>query len=333
MKHVFFVHSYITDLVARRVVEVEHLSPQDVVFLNARNFTSLNLPYRRADVSLLAKVKGSLPRRILVGWREVKARDRQLLRLTGGAAFHLYTPQTMERYIQVIRSHAGCAGFSYLEEGLNSYCTRAEIERTHPPTEPRFREKLGFRFRVRESRFFEDGYTRVYGVSSEVFPDLSNRVVLTDVFSKTRDEQFAEIENILALDALTVHRRIRLKSLLAAITRLAAFLHSERITTIHYKLHPAQDAGTEGVAIQAALREGGVRAVQLPDHVCLEELANARPGIRYFVNLSSVGLYAAIMGCRVFSYASWVAQAEPGFATYIELTPRVFKDKVEFLPV
>ena len=332
MKHLFLVHSYITCLVARQVVAREGLSPEDVAFLTTRNFTPQDLPYPQARAAQTPRIKGSMAHRIRLGWQVVKTQDRLVHQLTGGESFHLYTPQTMERYIQIIRSNPGCTGFSYLEEGLNSYCTRAEIERTHPPTEPGLKEKITYRFRVRESRFFDDGYSRVYGVSNEVFPDLSNRVVLENVFAKPVDTRLASVENILALDALTIHRRIRLESLLVALRRLGMHLSSGGVTQIHYKLHPAQIESGEGDRIRTTLHEGGVRAVQLPDQVCLEELAYARPDIRYFVNLSSVGLYASLQGCTVFSYANWVAQAEPGFTRYIELTPAVFRDHVEFFP-
>ncbi len=43
----------------------------------------------------------------------------------------MYTPQTGWRSIQIIKSSKLCTGFSFLEEGLYSYCSRGEMERRH----------------------------------------------------------------------------------------------------------------------------------------------------------------------------------------------------------
>lgn len=200
-----------------------------------------------------------------------------------------------------------------------------------PTTRSGVRERLAYRNWIRPAHFFEDGHSKAYGVSPKVFPDLANRVVLEEVFPAATQDEVAGIQNVLVFDSLSAHRRVRLGSVLVALRRLLHHLRSEGATGIHYKFHPAQLGTEEIAAIESLLVESGIPSQRLPDEICLEGLARARPETRYFVNLSSVGLYAALFGCPVSSYAGWVAEAEPAFATFIDLTPRVFLDSVEFL--
>ena len=132
-------------------------------------------------------------------------------------------------------------------------------------------------------------------------------------------------------DSLAVYRRIKLATLVAALRRLFARLREEPVASLHYKLHPAQIGTDEQTVIEDALNAAGLPVLRLADEVSLEGLALARPATRWFVSLSSVGLYAALFGCPVYSYARWIAEIEPAFQRYIEQTPRVFAEHVEDL--
>jgi len=331
--HLFLVHSHITDIVARGVVRQRGLDPEHVGFLATRGFSSATgtdiriVPF---DFELVPRKRKQRPT-IRQGWRTLATIDARLRLLTGGSAFHFYTPQTMEPIAQVVRRSPGCRGFSFIEEGLHSYCTRAEIALTHPPRTPKLWERLAYRNRTRKAQFFDPGHCHAYGVSDAVFPDLDNRVVLVDVLRPTPPGRVAGIDHVLVFDSLSVYRRVALESLLAALSRLFERLRSERVAMLHYKLHPAQVDSPEQAAVEAALRDSGIPVRRLDDELSLEGLALARPAATFYVNLSSVGLYAALFGARVWSFAPWVAVAEPGFQRYIDLTPRVFFDRVGML--
>ncbi len=332
-EHLFLVHSHITYLVAMRVMNFGGLDPQRVAFLTPRSYRAPDTATRQIPVSYEAVPASRRERRdVRRGWYALRVVDGLLADLTGGRSFHLYTPQTMQPLVQVLKSHPRCEGFSFLEEGLNSYCTRTEIERTHPPPSPLpLWQRIAYRNRLRTGRFFDEGHCRAYGVSPETFPGMDNRVVLDDVIPPASPEQAAGVETVLVLDALSVHRRVRLESVLTALRRVLGQVKSGGISSMHYKFHPAQLGTEEVTAVETVLAESGISAHRLADDISLEGLARAKPDTRYFVNLSSIGLYAAHFGCPVFSYAQWVAQAEPEFARFIAFTPRVFLDRVELL--
>ena len=334
MYHVFVVHSYITHLVAERVVEHERLEGSSVVFLTARNFSPARARYRCVPIDISPNPE-TFPRQrnVLDSWRRLRAWDRFLEGLTGGEPFHFYTPLTGWRSHQVIKTSPLCAGFSFLEEGLNSYCTREEIEAIHPTQVARFWDKVGYRNRIGNASFFDEGHTKAYGTTRAAFPGLAHAVILEDVFSGGEEQDVSGVENVLVFDSLTVYQRLRLESLLVAVRRLMDALRAEGAKSIHYKFHPAQLGTREVPVLESLLRESepSIHAERLPDQVCLETLAGSRPDVRFFVNLSSSGLYAALKGCPVFSYARWVAEAEPRFVRDIERVPRVFQHEVPFL--
>jgi hypothetical protein len=331
-EHLFIVHSHITYLVAKRVIEQEGLDVRRVAFLTARGFSTGEPLATVFPVAYHIVPRSRKKRRSIAhAWRALRIIDRFLVSLTHGRRFYLYTPQTMEFFIQILRTSRWCAAFSFIEEGLYSYCTRAEIERIHPPTQPGLCERFAYRNRIRPARFFDTGHAKAYGVSPKVFPDLGHCVVLDNVFPAASQAEAADIQNVIAFDSLSVHKRVRLESVLVALRRVLAHLRSEGATGVHYKFHPAQWGTDEVPAIESLFLKSGIPAKRLRDDLSLESLARARPEIRYFVNLSSVGLYAALFGCPVFSYAAWVAQEESEFATLIQLTPRVFLDSVNLL--
>jgi len=136
---------------------------------------------------------------------------------------------------------------------------------------------------------------------------------------------------VLVFDSLSVYRRIGLDSLLNALRRLLERLSAEGVAHLHYKLHPAQVGSDEQQQIEATLAASGIPVQRLDDRLSLEGLALARPQTRFYVNLSSVGLYAALFGAPVFSYAQWVVELEPGFQRYLDQSPRVFAEHVEML--
>ena len=335
--HLFLVHSHITHIVARAVVGQQRLNPERVAFLYARGFnpgpaTPAETPIqsRRFDFELVPTSRKQRPS-IAQGWQTLARIDALLRELTGKRRFHLYTPQTMEHIAQVLKNSRACSGFSFIEEGLYSYCSRAGMARTHPPRTPRRWERFAYRNRIRRSQFFDPGNEHAYGVSDAVFPDLDGRVVLSGLFPTASAAQTEGIGHVLVFDSLSVYRRIAVDTLLSALQRLFERLRQQQVPLLHYKLHPAQLGSPEQALIEIALQHSGLPVRRLDDSLSLEGLAQARPQTRFYVNLSSVGLYAALFGAEVYSYANWVAVLEPDFQHYIDLTPSVFSSHISML--
>jgi hypothetical protein len=333
MHHLFLVHSEITRLVARRVVECAPLDPARCRFVLLRGYA----PAASERVRTVAKSWSLRPetfprRRNAIGcFRRLAAFDREIAELTGGEAFQLYTPQTHQRFHQALRRHPRCAGFSFLEEGLNSYCTRDEIERTHPIQRVGRWDRLCHRGRIGDAHFFDRGHAHAYAVTEHAFPGLDGRVVLPDVLAAAAASP-PGCRDVLVFDALSTYRRVRLESVLDALAETFRRLAAEGVERVHYKYHPAQIERGEAAEIEPRLAAlaAPVQLTPLAAEASLEGMAYADPTLRFVVNLSSAGFYAALLGCRARSFAKLVAAVEPDFQRSLDETPRVFRERVEF---
>lgn len=336
MRHVFLVHSHVTDFVARGVAEFEDLEPERVLRLAARTFGP-RLPESgvaaSSRVAVLDPVR--LGRGLNVPERRSRLRllDRRVEAVVGGGRYHAYVPQTRLRWIQALLSHPRCAGFSLIEEGLASYRTRDELAAMYPPEVLGLLGRLCYGRRVGRGEFFAPGHAKAYGLTERSFPDLPRRVVLPrPPWHPGSGVLDATVETVLVFDGLSRFGTLRLESVLHAVERTLDTLAARGVDRLHYKLHPAQLGSDEVGRIEALFaRRRTPAAERLPDGLALEELAARKPDVCFLVNVSSVGLYAALLGCPVESYAPFVVEAEPEFAEHVERLPRVYRDRVRFL--
>ena len=336
MRHFFLVHSAITYLVAKRVVSAEGIDPESVRLLLSRRFTPDDDTFRSVAVPYTFKPE-SFPQqwRLVDSRRRLRELDAFVERVSGGDSFHLYLAQSGQRFIQLLKTHPRCAGFSWLEEGLASYLDDAELEAIEPTRSPSVSDRLGYRGRIGVANFYDPGHDRAYAVSPGAFPGKKRVCVLNDVFPSAAQNAVRDLEWLLACDGLVAHRRLREDSYLKGLERFLQELGELGVEHLHYKAHPAQVAQDRLAPVEACLRRsaarGGPTPVRLPDTTLLECLAFAKPSLRFVVNLSSVAVYAGAAGCRVVSFAPYICDAEPEFSNLIEAAPRAFREAVEFL--
>ena len=335
MRHLFLIHSHITYLVARRVVDREQLAPRRIVLLCVRGYRPPESRFRIFDLVLYqdAPKQGAKRKRLTRGRRWLREIDQLVERAAGGERFHFYTPHTYHRYMSAVASHASCAGFSFIEEGLASYFSRAEINAMHPPRRSILAGLTGYGTRVGDREFFAPGHVKAYGLNSCAFPDLGGRVVLQDVFQDWPIDSVAEIENVLILDSESVAGNIRLETALSALDRALGVLAREGIKSLHYKFHPKQLDSDEPEHFEAlfARHEAKIRTQRLGEEVIPECIAHAASRISFFLNVSSVGLYTALAGCRTRSFAKYVLEAEPQFRKILDSLPQLYHERVELL--
>ena len=334
MHHVFLVHSHITYAVAAKVVEHERIDKRSVVLLASRGFLPPEDRLRLVPIDYSFDPE-SFPRQanLLDSRRRLRAMDHFLRDLVAGDRFHFYTPQTGQRFIQIIKSSPRCAGFSYLEEGLGTYLTREELEKIDRTKRATWLDRISYAGRIGDASFYDEGQDHAYCVHSAAFPGMQGRVVLHDVFSPPRDLDLSAIRTVIVCDGMAWHGQVRSASLLHALDRVLDELRDEGVTSVHFKLHPAQVGTDEENAIHALFRRHAesVAAKALPNEVSLEQLAFAAPHVRYLIGLSSAGLYAALMGRTVRSYARYVCEVEPEYACFVDQLPSLYRERLQFL--
>ena len=333
MKHVFLDHSVITDLVARKVIETRGLDPADVVLLTNRGFRSV-MEHRAIEIQYSHSPESFPTERSR--WRarrRLKALDRDVSRWTQRQPFHFYTPQTGQRFMQLIASHGACDGFSYLEEGLASYITREEMDRMFPPPELTKDDVRCYGDRIQRPYFFAEGHAHAYGIHERSFPGFSGRIVLPDVFADGSCDVEGDVTCVLVIGSSTRYGTYSLDSELAGLARAFDDLAARGIQRIHYKFHPAiLPTAAPGLLRDLFARQQDRFAfIELGPDVQLETLASRSPNTRFVVSLSSVSVYAANYGNEVLSYAPYLVEREPALADTLALYPRIFFESVQML--
>jgi hypothetical protein len=272
-------------------------------------------------------------RSFLSARRRLKRSDRYFSELTCGDPFQLYVPQTHLRWIQAAITHPDCRGYSFIEEGMASYFTREQLERKIPLEQVTPWTRKKYRGRIGAGEFFAPGYARAYGIHPESFPWLERRVVLGDVFAGLPSAADAGIEWVLVCDDLRRTAGVGERAMLHGMDRALGLLRERGVRRLHFKLHPAQLGSDQVQTIRSLLaaHAPALRAVELSAEVILEGLARSNPRARFLMGMSSVGLYAALMGREVYSYAHLVAEVAPGMRRHVENLPGVLLERLRFL--
>lgn len=100
-----------------------------------------------------------------------------------------------------------------------------------------------------------------------------------------------------------------------------------------YKLHPVQYGDARHTPrLRRLLQDNpeGVRFVELASDFCLESL-DAAGRTDFYVFLSSVAIYAAAGGCRVYSVSDWLAAMDPTYQAAAKDLPEPVRRKMIFL--
>ncbi|MDX5423040.1 MAG: hypothetical protein LPK14_12355 [Hymenobacteraceae bacterium] len=194
---------------------------------------------------------------------------------------------------------------------------------------------LNFKGRLSQQPFFfAEGYQAAYGVSDDSFPGFRNRTVLGNPFQN--DDPAHSIDgHILVLDALLEYGAVTKDAYEAAISKMFSFFEECEVKRIWVKFHPEQYAHNAfllNIRTIIAKNRGRVEVNELPPHSLLERVAgNKDCTAKFYVFLSSVGLYAALCGRAVYSFANFVGDMDRGYQSRIDSLPAVFKKRVKFL--
>ena len=344
MTHLFLVKSWITYLVARAIIRKLGIDPADAVLLAVRGFDVedcdlkvVRLPYGPGEPEPFPKLTHGWPTNFLQTLPRLHRFDRFITDATAGRPFHYYSTNTRQRYNRAITTHPRCEGFSFIENGLFSYRTQAEAEALYPSRSHKILDRLYYRNRIRAKSYYDPGYSHVYGVGPLAFPGFERRIELPDTFATPSTAppliDGSQIEIVLVFDGLSAHRLISLAAVMSATRRLFEHFREHGVRRVHYKYHPAQTHAGEDREIDAQLGQiaKDIQVERMPESVILEELAYAHPHIHFYVNVSSVAVYVAQAGCRVSSYARYVAECEPGYDERIDGLPTSWKQSVDLL--
>lgn len=338
MKHLFVVHSSITEKVSRAIVDSLGLELGDVRVLEARNY-EVSWPNVCAMQFPYTYLREVFPTRIhfLKSWFDLRKLDKYIDMLTGKDEFHAYLPHTRMRAFQLLISSHRCAGFSYIEEGMLDYHPMDEANRLLGDARPDIWDRCNYPGRLGKNRFFEAEYDQAFAVTGSAFPGFDRVHRFGERALKPKKAEHPGVPDsldcIIVLDSVSTFGLTSREAVMSALGRVCSDIAGRDLKCIGFKLHPDQIDTPYEDELESYFRTAfsDRRVLRIADSVSLEELAFQRQDCEFYVNVSSVALYASYLGCKVRTYAPLIAQADAKYGEVLKRLPKTFFECAEAL--
>lgn len=340
MKHIFLIHSHITREVAWSIIGRERIELEDIVFLLDRKFETKENGVRVVPLDLPDECF-LIYKNPFRGWRHIR-RIRCFIDDLSPGDFVCYFPHTYTDFANMMIDHVRCRGYSLMEEGLGSYFSVNEINQIVPPAILGWKQRLLSQFlymgSFKNRYFFSDDYIAVYGTSEHAFPGFNRKVLIELSYGMAVNEVDRSVPSgckVIVLESVVETRVVSEKEFISGFDRMLEVL-VDRLSegeVLYLKRHPYQYVKPEFSDRLIAYLKQKVPAHEvreLASEVSLEKMALAG-GVEFYLNVSSVSIYANRLGSKVYSYARSIGRSSPDFMRRLERLPQVFHESVEFI--
>lgn len=330
MCHLFFVHSHATYHCALGVIRVNKLLGENCVFVTARDFVCPKIPEMASQkIATFRSAIGGMGSlmQVLRSRPVTQAADYEIQELARGELFHAYVPHSYYPPIQWALSHPLCNGYSYIEEGVTSYFSFEEFERAYPSRRPPRKAALAARLLYGSRlpsvyRFFQLDYRNVYGFTDVSFPSWDRKIVLglNEITGPSRPKE-KNVSPILVFDAMVESGMLKPEALEKGLIDFFKDLDRNGLKSIRYKYHPGQRESSKG-AISRAIDKfsDAIEFENLPRETSLEDIFSSQE-CEVFVFNSASGIYASLVGTKVYSINSYVSRHDNSYKEQVALLP------------
>ncbi|MEM7102983.1 MAG: hypothetical protein AAF502_07640 [Bacteroidota bacterium] len=318
MRYLFFVNNHISHLTAKGIIKHLELKIDDCTFLTERNYEienplgkTLEFPFSHLPDSFRVAL-GPIRLR-----QKIKSLDSFINTISDHQPFEIFVTQTSITYFYLIHSNPNCKGFSLIEGGLGCYNLEYLKMVSHKAFWlRRLLYRLLYRNRVPELKYFFNidfpKFKNCYGTNDKAFKGFKNQIVLDNPF--TNDTRYKGINNVLVLDAIREFNYISSDAVKFVLTFLLEKLKND-IEQLHFKFHPEHYRRPEDMAFYKnifAPYQKHFTIIELDKHTVLENLIHSSDA-NFYVFVSSIGMYADMMGKKVFSLAKKLTERENTF--------------------
>jgi len=303
MTHVFYVHSAITEKIARAIILHKNISKY-ILISNQRYNSHEDRVLNIDSIYQLGRVRFNVVR----NWLPILRGDR-IIRDIISDTYHLYVPQTSIISVRLLLSHKLCSGFSIMEEGLLSYCSEEDVDKKIPPkNEPMIRQIAHFN-RLGPRKFYRSGYRKAYAHHSSAFPNLTNKELVSIDFNESYyNNKIKPTDCILVCESLKSMNRDNLCMHISKLNLVLKDL-SDKYTTVHYKLHPDSYNNWQEDALKKIISYNCRDSKEIERGAYLDDIA-VTAGVDVIVDLSTTGLYCGLHSkSDVYTYHNIMSQS------------------------
>lgn len=321
MKHLFLVHSHITWLVTKLIIDYKRLEQDDVIIILEREYSIVSCDYEtmvfplfdledKSSKHLLTRSQKHLSVRIKKWQTEF---DNHIK-----SEFFIYLPHTYNHYFQMAVSTKLCLGFFYIEEGLAGYDIRnfksEEVKLFTLLSLWCKWKNLGLVKLYLSGNYFNLAhrkYRGAYSLDEGSFMAAKNRIKL-DIY-KLRESYtqptLIDAECIIIFDALSIYGRIKSERILKITSEIIIPFVKANYDKVMLKLHPEhylEKGMAEAESIKRIFTECDVN-FELMDRDFILETYLLYHKIPIICFVSSIGIYADMLQSKVYSVYNHLA--------------------------
>jgi hypothetical protein len=342
MKHIFYIHSYITYIVALGTIRTERIEENNVILILGRDFKSHTPP---EEYKIFFNIGSHGAKLGLIRYNnKIRAFDNWVASLTKDNDFVLYLPNKMNYFSQLFASHNNCIGVHLIEEGLLLYARSFDnIIKNRKVFYKKnikdfFRRFLHFLDHANRTSYYLDiEYkipTKVFTISSLSKINLSTQdVVIVPLLANEipLDNKFIlKNASIFFMDALYEQNFADRKKI---NTIFSKFIREnlKNFNELYLKFHPTQSDEIKNDVL-SVLEENKINYQIIPHDVSAELMFVKSENLYVYGFFSSVLFYAGIMNHQSFSLSEQLAKIDEDYNKYLKIEiPEIAKEKVKFI--
>lgn len=335
MKYIFIINNPITELITEKVInsDNEKFKKEKTILFSYRAYKS-NLNYKMFELPTLRKELF-----FLKTWVNIY-KVNKIINLIN-EEYTVFLPTTGFETFQFLINKNNCRFYCYLEEGLASYYSVSEKNKTHSNFINRhsnfFFKKIKSFFHfvnfgklvANYSDFFDVSnpkYKASYCFSNHCFGEHPNKKILNISFNK--NETLSNFETILVLESFVETGVLKKQLYLYSLEWLVNYLVNNKKYTIYYKFHPDQIKSVSSKRNILNLfdkfkQNHNLEFIEIDQSIKLEDIAFNSIMSEFYMVSSSVAIYANICGRKSYSFYNQVLKLNPGesFNNYTKTIP------------
>ncbi len=313
MKHIFYIHSFITYIVSISIISELYINEVDVLFLCGRNFnyypsskiTIISLPPR---ISELLSVPTYGERFLaLKRAKNIIEFDKLISYFVKNELFVAYLPNTKNFLMQLMATHPKCKNMVFIEEGLLTY-TGDFFKKTHEYFSKNFCGKvmrlIKYPNHINRS-FYYRPYTFGFPIKIFVLNKYENSPpefevnVISKIISPSIDPSYKlNGSHILILQPTVEQGDTLLENYLKVISILIEYLKKNGVVNLYVKFHPEQSIESE---ITSTIKNSGIFNKIIPGNISVEIILLNSENLYLYGFYSSLLYYASCWGHHAYS--------------------------------
>lgn len=332
IKHIFYSHSWITQLLIEAYIDKQQISYRNTIILSNRNFFQCVDPDLKDRFVKLRKLKFPSWMHAIMAEYKVNQFLKWFEKLLNKNEFILYAHHFHPLEIKVMAQHINCKSVFLIEEGTLSYELEDSVNQRHNHDVLRKRFK-NFFWSKKTSDIFNletlnssvlKGTLQMF---EEAFPYSSNKIVLiNDIkgFINNTLPSLLDLKTILVLTPYVDILKFNAETYFTDLERVMVFITENSEDIIYYKFHP-NDSELVRLRTNQLAEKFVDRFVLISDSISLEViLLKFKPTVYSFV--SSISVYAFLLGCKLNIMTDFIGYMSPNLKINgINLAPYVIE--------